>query len=463
MHAGYRVSVAVSGGADSVALLRVLLDLRAEVGIVLSVAHFNHGLRGEASDADEAFVAELARQHDLEFFSGRSKVCDHALTAKLTAEAAAREMRYQWFALLVAQNNLNAIATGHTIDDQAETVLLKFLRGAGTRGLAGIYPLLECSGEVISGAEAPNRLTEVYGTRKGVPLQIRVVRPLLGVTRQELESYLTALGQAWREDESNLDHRFTRNRVRHELLPLLEHEYNPNIRQVLSDAAELSRAEEEYWQGMVQRELEARQTEVARLDLNNFAGLPLALQRRLLKRLLESKQIPADFEHIEKLRRCALEESPKAELAGGWMASLIGGHLELHPPQPAPCAAKYAYTLAVPGEVRIPELGLTVRCLPVPHEFAKEEPPGSLLSAELLGRELIVRNWHPGDRFWPAQSKSEEKLKRLFLERRVPAAERPSWPLVLNGEQIVWVRGFPVARAFAWSGSGDAVRIELIC
>ncbi len=322
--------------------------------------------------------------------------------------------------------------------------------------------------------------------------------------------------------------------MRHQLLPLLEREYNPNIRQVLSDAAELARAEEEYWQALVQRELQARQTEIpglkpgnlitddgtakaaplqtrrpapfpivfaeeaseetersgsanlqvrvqapyschpeqdsaregsafVRLSLDNFAHLPLALQRRLLKRLLESRQIAADFEHIEKLRRCALGASPKAELSGGWMASRIGECLELHPPQPAPCAADYAYTLPVPGEVRIAELGLTVRCLPVPYEFAKEEPPGSLLSAELLGRELIVRNWRPGDRFWPVESKSEEKLKRLFLERHVPAGERPSWPVVLHGEQIVWVRGFPVARAFAWNVCGDAMKIELIC
>ncbi len=532
--AGDRVCVAVSGGADSVALLRALLDLRSEVGIVLSVAHFHHGLRGEASDADEAFVAELAKQHDLEFFSGRGNVHDHGRTAKLSVEAAARELRYEWFGWLITQNKLNAIATGHTLDDQAETVLLKFLRGAGTRGLAGIYPSLECSREVVSGAKAPNHPTELYRTPNGVPLQIRVIRPLLGLTREEVEQYLAALGQAWREDESNLDHRFTRNRVRHELLPLLQREYNPNIRQVLSDAAELARAEEEYWQALVQLHLRARQTEVpqglkpgnsiaddgtakavplqtrrpapfpvvsaseaaeetersgtadlqvrvqasdvchpepalagegsafVRLNLDNFAGLPLALQRRLLKRLLESRQIAADFEHVEKLRRCALGGSPKAELPGGWMASRIGEHLELHPPRPTPCAADYAYSLPVPGEVRIPELGLTVRCLPVPHDFAKEEPPGSLLNAKLLGRELVVRNWQPGDRFWPAQSKSEEKLKRLFSERHVPAGERSSWPVVLHGVQIAWVSGFPVARAFAWNGSGDALKIELL-
>jgi tRNA(Ile)-lysidine synthase len=288
-----------------------------------------------------------------------------------------------------------------------------------------------------------------------------IVRPLLGVTREEVEKYLAALGQTWREDESNLDHRFARNRLRHELLPLLEREYNPNIRQVLSDAAELSRAEEEYWQALVERELQDRMA-AQRLRLMNFRALPLALQRRLLRRFVETANLALDFEHVEKLLRCALGELPKAELPGGWLAVRQGGCLELLAPQVEPPFSSYQYTLPVPGEVHIAEIGLTVRCIPVPQEFAKEEPPGSLLCTELLGPELIVRNWRPGDRFWPVHSKSEEKLKRLFSEKHVPAGQRPRWPVVLKGEQIVWVRGFPVSRAFAWSGSGDAVRIELL-
>src|ERR1035437_9700972 len=261
MRAGDRVAVAVSGGADSVALLRVLLELRTELGIVISIAHFNHGLRGEASEADDAFVAELARQYDLEFFCVRGNVRDHALTSKLSVEAAARELRYCWLTSLAETHKLDEIATGHTLDDQAETVLLKFLRGAGTRGLAGIYPEIAIGAESQDPFQPTERGPEAPLHRDNDPRQpgARIVRPLLEVTREEVELYLTALGQSGREDESNLDHRFARNRVRHELLPLLEREYNPNIRQVLSDAAELSRAEEEYWQGLVERELEARQ------------------------------------------------------------------------------------------------------------------------------------------------------------------------------------------------------------
>src|SRR5271165_6896574 len=236
MRAGDRVGVAVSGGADSVALLRVLLELRAELGIVLAGAPFNHGLRAEESESDQAFVTDLAHHHGLEFFAGRGDVREHALNSKLSIEAAGRELRYEWFARLAEEQRFDSVATGHTLDDQAETVLLKFLRGAGTRGRAGIYP------QMFRGAER----------------KIRFVRPLLCVTRDEVETYLTSLSQGWREDESNLDCLFARNRVRHELLPLLEREYNPNLRRVLGDTAEVSRAEEEYWHQLAERELESR-------------------------------------------------------------------------------------------------------------------------------------------------------------------------------------------------------------
>ncbi len=320
LRAGDRVAVAVSGGADSVALLRVLRELRPELGIVLAIAHFNHGLRGEQSAADEAFVAELARQHSLEFFSGRADVRDHASSSKLSIEAAGRELRYRWFEHLAQQQRFDCIATAHTRDDQAETVLLKFLRGAGTRGLAGIYP---------------QRMFAKSGRDTGVVRATRIVRPLLCATRDEVESYLTALGQQWREDESNLDRRFLRNRVRHDLLPQLEREYNPNLRQLLSDLAEVSQAEQDYWDQLVERHL--RTTASGDLILEGFATLPVALQRRVLKSFAESSGPALDFEHVEKLRRCALGKRRKAELPGDRIAMRADGMLRICSSRPAYC------------------------------------------------------------------------------------------------------------------------------
>ncbi len=226
LKAGHRVGVAVSAGADSVALLRLLLDLRKELGIVLSVIHFNHKLRGAEADADEQFVTDLARQYKLQLHRASEDVEGYAAQQHLSLEAAGREMRYGYFSRLL-ERDLDRIATAHTQDDQAETVLLKIVRGAGTRGLAGIYPQFPVQGSQFS--------------------EKTVVRPLLGTGRRELEAYLRALGQGWREDSSNRDLRHSRNRVRHGIMPRLERHLNPAVRETLAEVAEIARAEEDYW------------------------------------------------------------------------------------------------------------------------------------------------------------------------------------------------------------------------
>src|ERR1700756_2191355 len=180
--AGDRVGVAVSGGTDSVALLRILLELRRELGIVLSVVHLNHQLRGAESDADEQFVRELAVPHGLPIISENCDVKFHAAKNKLSLETAARQLRYQFFRNALAGEPLDKIATAHTIDDQAETVLLKITRGAGTRGLAGIYPKISTQHSAISAQQGK-----------------AVVRPLLATRRSEVEAYLREIGQSWRE------------------------------------------------------------------------------------------------------------------------------------------------------------------------------------------------------------------------------------------------------------------------
>jgi len=226
LRAGVRVALACSGGADSVALLHVLAELREQLGIVLSVAHFHHQIRGAEADADQQFVEELAAKLQVNFYPGTGNAPRHAEESKISLETAARELRHEWFAALIKQNKADKIATAHTLDDQAETVLMRILRGTGTRGLAGIAP--------------------TQATR-------HLVRPLLATTRREIEEYLKAKGQSWREDSSNLDLGHTRNRVRHVLLPLLEQEFNPAIRQTLTDLADLAHAEEDYWNNELSR------------------------------------------------------------------------------------------------------------------------------------------------------------------------------------------------------------------
>ena len=204
LHPGDRVGVAVSGGADSVALLRLFLELRAELGVVLSVVHFDHKLRGAESDADQQFVADLASQNKLDFHCESGDVARYSTAKRLSLETAAREMRYGFFKRLLLEGRMTRVATAHTLHDQAETVLLRIIRGAGTRGLAGIYPWLSVSSSQFS---ACNRSAIEHREQACAS----IVRPLLGVRRSEVEAYLASLGQSWREDSSNRDLRHARN------------------------------------------------------------------------------------------------------------------------------------------------------------------------------------------------------------------------------------------------------------
>ena len=440
LKAGDRVGVAVSGGADSVALLRVLLELRGELGLVLVVAHFNHQLRGEEANADEQFVAQLAQQQGLPFFAGCGNVRDHSASHALSLEHAGRKLRYEWLTELACCEGLDSIATAHNADDQAETVLMKFLRGAGTRGLAGIYPMLVLD-------------------------DVRIVRPLLEIPRKEIERYLNERKQPWREDQTNLDTRHTRNRIRYELLPLLERDYNPNLRRTLNETAEIARGEEDFWQTLGGTESLESRTHPRELLVGEFGRLPVAVQRRMLRRFLEWNGLSADFRHIEDLRRCALAEAPSANLPGNWQARYEDSRLQMIPPVASKPEANVEYECPLPigGTCSVPQAGLTLQATVVPSESAALEPPGTLLRLGQLGL-MTVRNWRPGDRFRPAYSRGEEKLKRLFAEKKIPVDQRKLWPVVLNKDyRIIWVRGFPVAHDFAWTSAPlDALRIEIV-
>jgi tRNA(Ile)-lysidine synthase len=298
LRAGDRVAAAVSGGADSVALLELLLEARERLGIVVSVAHFNHRLRGEESDADGQFVEKLAATKDVPFFGA----CAEA-RHDTNVEAQARQDRYRFFEQLVRQNCVAKVATAHTADDQAETVLARLLRGGGPAGLAGILPVV----------------------RDGV-----IFRPLLEVRRAELRVWAAARGLAWREDSSNLDRRFLRNRIRQDLLPQLERDYNPGIVNVLSHTAEVARAEEAHWQRDTE-ELASRMirktTDGPKLLLTDFVQLDEAQQRRLIRAavaLAKGDLRRLDFDHVERVRRLALNGRGN----GRGIVEIPGGRVE---------------------------------------------------------------------------------------------------------------------------------------
>jgi tRNA(Ile)-lysidine synthase len=420
LKAGDRVGAAVSGGADSVALLRLLLDLRSEIGIVLSVVHFNHRLRGAASDVDQRFVADLAQHHKLEQHSESGDTSAHAAQGHLSIETAARELRYQYFQRLLAETRLNRIATAHTLDDQAETVLLKLARGAGTRGLAGIYPELLIPESKIGAS---------------------IVRPLLATRRKDLEIYLKDLGQPWREDASNRDLRHARNRVRHGILPRLERFLNPAVREALAETAEIARAEEDYWQNHVERLLpQMWSQQSSTLNTAALVDLPLALRRRVIRAACESLGLRLDFHHVEEILALASATAKSIELPGAWVALRRKHDLCLER-APVAVLSEYEYPLNVPGSALVPEINSRFEAVLIPRNRIEEYNPDKLLNRARLSKQLRVRNWRPGDRFWPAHTKASKKIKGLLPGDA--GFERKLWPVVVDGHEVVWVRGLP--------------------
>lgn len=490
LRAGDRVGVAVSGGIDSVALLRLLLELRADLGIVLSVVHFNHKLRGPESDADQEFVARLAREHDLEFHTDSDDVAAQAAEEHISVEAAARELRYGFFRYLLGEESqdarpaakLNQVVTGHTLDDQAETVLLRLIRGTGLKGLGGIHPriLVEDDAEETAG---------------------EIVRPLLAIRHRDLEHYLKELNQPWRDDSSNASARFTRNRLRQLVLPLLEREFNPAVVENLSELSEIARGEEDYWDNEIAGwmgttvqwserdwartpqpplvQIQPQNPEPARVDqpvpppMNPSVSLiwllaePLAVQRRLVKAIGDHAGIPLEFKHIEEILRFAAGHGPshkELSLPLAWTVRHEPGTLLFLPPGPRAqqqLPQDYAYELPLPGRAVVPEAGTVIEALRIPPE--SQVPgynPQHLLDPERLHGPFIVRNWRPGDRFWPAHTKSPKKIKELLQQCHIPQPQRRLWPVIANGDQIVWVRGFPVPAKLQPKTGRDAILIR---
>jgi tRNA(Ile)-lysidine synthase len=443
---GDRVGVAVSGGADSVALLRLLLELRRELGIVLSVVHFNHQLRGSDSDDDERFVAGLAEQHRLQFHCAGGNVADHAATHRLSLETAARELRYQYFRQLLLPPGLNRIATAHTLDDQAETVLLRLVRGAGSRGLAGIYPQLSVAGSQFPGA--------------GQHRAPAIVRPLLSTRRKDLEVYLDGIGQAWREDKSNRDLRHARNRVRHGILPDLERDLNPAVREVLAETAEIARAEENYWATETHRLLTSAWRAGSKatggtIRIAVLADFPLALQRRLVRAAAESLGLRLEFRHVEEILSLAGKQSKSAALPDGWTVSLHRGELRFAIAAASAGSPDYEFCLPLPGAIEVPQIGSRFEAVLVSGNAPEGYNREHLLDRVRLSRELCVRNWRPGDRFWPAHTKTPKKIKELLQELHLTGPERKLWPVVVSGADVIWVRGFPVPSHFRPQGGAD--------
>jgi len=443
-----RVIVGLSGGADSVALLRILTARASELGLVVHAAHLHHGLRGAEADADLEFCRELATKLDVAFHEARVDTAAAAepdpKTAKPreTIEEAARRLRYAWFRELISKVPAHAVlATAHTLDDQAETVLAKLLRGAWTEGLSGIHPK----------REAP-----------------RVVRPLLGVSRSEVEAYLRAIGQEWREDSTNRHLSFTRNRIRHELLPLLEG-WNPRLREHLAQMANLARDEEAWWAAEVARLapqilLPGRPVRGGgraagaglgvglAIEASRLASLVPALQRRLLRYAAEQFGVAIDFPATESLRSLALtgRAGQRLELPNGLRAERSAREVRLGAePGPTPRGKSMGvpgpgpseYRATIPGEIEAPEFDVRLTIERGSHPGASDHVDSQNGQS---AQTAVLRNWRPGDRVRLRYSAGPRKVKEVLERMRVTGTSRALWPVLEVDGRILWMKGVEV-------------------
>jgi tRNA(Ile)-lysidine synthase len=428
--AGQHVGVAVSGGADSVFLLHALREL----GLRLSVIHIEHGIRGAASIADADFVARLAASFGLPFYVRKADV--PAIEGNL--EEAARNVRQAFYAELIASGQVDRVATGHTRSDQAETVLYRILRGSGLTGLSGILPV----------------------TGEGV------VRPLLEIDRAEIEAWLRQRDIAWKEDETNQDRTFARNRLRQEVLPLLREAFNPQLNQALAHLAALAHDEEAYWDA----ELASHLPRTARhqpqvLTASQLAAAPPAFARRLIRRAMEIAKGDLrgiEFAHIERVLRMARSQDGHDRFqAPGIDVCRSFDLIRLSASGLTPNDTHdFSIAIPVPGSVELPGSGARI-ILQVLEKEAPEQgttQPCATVVNELdwqrFGRgrgapSLELRNWRPGDQYRRIGQSKPEKIKFFFQEARIPLWERGNWPIITYNEAIIWARRFGAAAEFA--------------
>jgi len=421
---GDRVIVGVSGGMDSVALLSALSKLRKALDLSLVVAHLNHRLRGRESLKDAEFVRKMALKLGLPFEI--ESVAVRKLKKKgTTLQEAAREARFLFFHNLVDKHEAHKIALGQTADDQAETIVMRFLRGSGLAGLKGIPPVRD---ELI-------------------------IHPLIEVTREQIEAYLSQEGLRHVEDTSNLKDDYLRNRIRRHLVPLLE-QYNPNLRTVLCRMGQILWHEELH----MREKTEAVWNQIAQqdgdrisLDLTEYEKLDPAIQFRLLRRSVGSmSEMGAKrlgVTHILNLAEIIRGEKPHAEihLPGRITAKRVYERLEIGK-RKSPLSPSFEFALALPGETPLKELGkkLVIRFADR-FDLRDASPRTVFMDSQRLQPPFRLRNYRYGDRFRPLGMTGRKKIKDCFIDWKVPLEERSRIPLMLSGEAIVWVVGYRIS------------------
>jgi tRNA(Ile)-lysidine synthase len=411
------ILAAVSGGADSVAMLCALHEIAPRAGIRLAAAHLNHRLRGSESDSDEAFVRDLCARLGVPLEVGHA---DTLAADMPNLEEAAREARHDYLGRTARRLGAGHLALAHNSGDQAETVLMRLLRGAGVSGLGA----MDESGPGL------------------------IVRPMLTLERATIERYLRAIGQSWIEDSTNASSAMLRNRVRSDLLPYLEREYAPGLSGRLVELGAEMRAVDEYLSRAAEIELLKIRRADGALDLAGFAPLDPALKPVLMRQYVAEglgglRRVSRT--HIDALLRVVAAGPPNGAIAlpGGWRALRAYSWLRLVRGTDAP-AERYCIAISPQGDTIIPAAGYAFSAAVVARDEVSipADPMTALFDArEVTGRTLFARNFSPGDRITPLGMRGTRKVKDVFIDHKLARSERAKFPVVVMEDRIVWLPG----------------------
>lgn len=428
LNPGEHVIAGVSGGADSTALLIFLAGIASEFNLTVTAAHLNHGIRNQEADADEDFVRQLCAKSGIPFISERIEVRQHALATKQNLEELARNRRYDFLRRTAARMKAQKVAVGHTLNDQAETVLFRFLRGSGVEGLSGIHPVME-----------------------GI-----IIRPLIECSRTLIVDYLKDRKASFREDSSNADFKYSRNRIRLELIPYLERHFNRQAVTTLAREASLARETWSFMQEQARGHLDRLGVKVGDdlgLNISGLLQLHPALQKQVVRRALKTRigslrGITAA--HVESVLELCRPGQGHAwtDLPRGHAAERQLGILVLRGNLPS-SVTEFTYDLEIPGTCTVAETGavLTSRITRTP-DLSTLRGRGSteaFLETSVLPERLTIRSREPGDRYG---GQGHRKVKKMLIDAGIPQRERSRLPMIAANSDVIWIPGFRPARPY---------------
>lgn len=427
---GDGVVIGVSGGPDSLCLLHLLYNLKDEMGLSLYVAHVNHKIRGEEAEDDALFVERICADWGIPFYLKEVDIPFLSKKYGMSSEELGRKARYEFFYDVMREVRANRIAVAQNLNDQAETVLMRLIRGTGIRGLLGIPPVIG-----------------------------NVIRPLIEVSREEIEEYLRVHGLEPRMDSTNCQPIYTRNKIRLELIPYLIREFNPNIIETISRIAEILREDEDFMETEAEKLLKkvvSFSPGRAEVNIEPFSEIHIALKRRVLRDII--KRLTGDifgfeFRHINMMLDFFINSDTGESLDLPKNLKMLREYhkMMIYNKDLEEKSFSFSYPLNIPGDTYIPELGAKIEaCIFSIDRLSSIEINtfSQVFDYEKIGGRLYVRSRRPGDFIRPSGMKGTKKLKEFFIDEKIPKIKRNKIPLIAVENEIVWIIGKRISESF---------------